>query len=335
MGDVSLEEVLALNEELAALDAAGFPVDLGDSGQSTAEKLAAINASLILRTSLGQSVNQALADDDQLPTVYRYAVLTGLESQQMALALDGVSRQPFAWVDLRQTVGRAFLQPLILLALAYCGFIFLCLWYSPALEAVYAQVQEQPNLGLRILMFFREWLPVWGPVLPVLIGVGIYLCTSRGRAQRPRLAGSQGYLQTVANAIFAEQLASLLAAGVPFADSVRTAGNASGDSAIMRASEVVATHKRDEPLRAAEAEQLVAFLPRLRWALTGDLAGEPLPELLQLIAAMYRQKGERQSAAWRTALPTVVGALVGGVILLLFCLSMFGPYIGLLRDLAF
>jgi type II secretory pathway component PulF len=334
MSNVSLKEVIALNEELAALDAAGIPIALGDPTRSTEETLAKINSSLARRTSLGQPLDAAFIEETDLPVIYRYAVLTSLEANQPALALDGVSRQPAAWSDLRHTLGRALLQPLILLVLAYLGFIFLCLWFAPTLEGVYMQVQQLPNVGVALLMRSREWMPVWVPLVPVLIVAGVLLWNARGRVARPKLLGSQKYLRTVTNAIFAEQVASLLASGVPFAESVRTAAQASGSSNMIAGCEVVATHERGAPLPAADTQKLSVFPPLLRWALTQDLGEEPLPDMLRFIGETYRLSAERQAATWQVALPTFVGAFLGGLILLLFSLSMFGPYIGLLRDLA-
>jgi type II secretory pathway component PulF len=307
---------------------------LGDSDRPTSETLARINSSLALRSSLGQPIDAALTEDTQLPVIYRYAVLTGLEANQPSLVLDGVSRQPAAWSDLRRTLGRAFLQPLILLALAYCGFIFLCLWFSPALEGVYEQVQRLPNVGVAFLMTCREWMPVWVPLVPLVVAVGVYIWNSRNTAARPRLVGSQQYLRTVTSAIFAEQAASLLTAGVPFAESIRTAGKASGDAELIAASEVVAKHERGAPLSVADTPRLSVFPPLLRWVLTQDIGDQSMPDMLRFIGDTYRQSAERQSSMWQVALPTFLGAFLGGLILLLFCLSMFGPYIGLLRDLA-
>ena len=334
MTNVSLEEVLALNEELAALDKAGIPIELGDSDRSTEESLAKINSSLALRTSLGQPLDTALVEDTNLPAVYRYAMLTGLEANQPALALDGVSRQPVAWTSLHRTLGRALLQPTILLVLAYLGFIFLCLVFAPTLADIYDQVRQLPNVGVRILMACRRWMPVWVPLVPLLVVAGMLLWNARWKVSRPKLFGSRPYLRTVTNAVFAEQVASLLAAGVPFGESVRTAAKASGDRDLVAAAEIVATHERGQPLSAADTQTLAVFPPLLRWALTQDLGDEPLPDMLRFIGDTYRQSAERQAGIWQAALPTFVGAFVGGLILLVFSLSMFGPYIGLLYDLA-
>jgi type II secretory pathway component PulF len=334
MSSPSLEEVLALNEELAALDEAGIPIELGDSNRPTNESLAKINSSLALRTSLGQPVDTALVEDAELPMIYRYAMLTGLEANQPSLTLDGVSWQPAAWKDFHRTLGRALLQPLILVVLAYFGFIFLCLWFAPMLAEMYEQVQQEPNIGVRILMFCRRWMSVWVPLVPLLLAVGIFLWNSPRKVVRPHLLASRHYLRTVTNAVFAEQLASLLTSGVPFAESVRTAANASGDPDLMAAGAVVATHERGTPLPAAVAQKLAVFPPLLRWALTQDLGGESLPDMLRFIGETYRQSAERKASIWQVALPTFLGALIGGLILLAFSLSMFGPYIGLLYDLA-
>jgi type II secretory pathway component PulF len=336
MNDVSLEDVLALNEELSALAAAGVPLELGAGNASTAETLAKINASLALRTSLGQPVGAALAEDDKLPAVYQNALLTGLQTNQLSLALDGVSRQPIAWDDLRRTVGQALVQPLIVLALAYCGFIFLCLGFGPTLAGVYEQMREQPSWGVRLLALGREWMSVWVPLVPLLVILAIFLWRRRTHHERPWLPGSRHYFATITRATFAEQLASLLAANVPLPESLRLAGKSTADPALIAASErIAATRERNEPLAVADEQQLAALPPLLRWALTGDLGGESLPDMLRFIAETYRQSAQRQATVWHIALPTFVGAILGGAIVLFYSLSMFGPYIQLLRDLAY
>ncbi|MDZ4659204.1 MAG: type II secretion system F family protein [Bythopirellula sp.] len=336
MNDVSLEEVLALNEELAALSAAGVPIELGAGNVSTEETLANINASLALRTSLGQPVGAALAADDKLPTVYQNALLTGLQTNQLSLALDGVSRQPIAWDDLRRTVGQALVGPLIVLTLAYCGFIFLCLLFGPTLASVYEQMREPPSWGVRLLTFGREWMPVWVPLVPLLVLLAIFLWRRRVHHQRPWLPGSSRYFATITRATFAEQLASLLTANVPLPESLRLAGKSTNDPGLIAASERIASvRERNEPLTPADEQQLSVLPPLLRWALTGNLGGESLPDMLRFIAETYRQSAQRQATVWHLALPTFVGAIVGGAIVLVYGLSMFGPYIQMLRDLAY
>jgi type II secretory pathway component PulF len=336
MNDITLEEVFALNEELASLSAAGVPIELGATDLSTEEALTRINARLALRTSLGQPISAALTDDQELPPLYQHALLTGLESNQLSLALEGVSRQPAAWNDLRKTAAQALIQPLIVLALAYCGFIFLCLRFAPNLADIYEQIRMEANGGVRFLTICRAWMPVWVPLVPLLIIVAIIAWRRQSNLRRPWLPGSGRYFAAVTHAMFAEQLASLLEAHVPLPESLRLASQATGDRALIAACNTIgAAHERGEQLTAADNHNLTALPPLLRWALTGDLGGESLPQILHFAAETYRQSAERQAAMWHVALPTLVGAFLGGLIVLGYGLSVFGPYISLLRDLAF
>ncbi len=336
MHDVTLEQVMDLNEELASLSAAGVPIDLGDPQHSTEELLAQINAALALRTSLGQPIDAALTDDQNLPTVYRNAVLTGLQTNQWSLALDGMSRQPTAWDDLRSTTGQALVQPLIVLVLAYFGFIVLCLTFFPAIDGIYEQLRAQPNWGVRFLAFSRAWMPVWVPLVPLLIVAGIIFWHRREHRHRPWVPGSRRYFATVAYSTFAEQLSKLLAAGVSLPASLRLAGKASSDELLMRTSEVIAAaRERNEPWTAGAQAQVSALPPLLRWVLTSNLEGESLPELLRFTAETYRQSADRQSDVWHIALPTVLSALLGGAIVLGYGLSLFIPYLNLMVDLIY
>ena len=139
----------------------------------------------------------------------------------------------------------------------------------------------------------------------------------------------------ITRATFAEQLASLLTANVSLPESLRLASKSTDDPALIAASERIASaRERGEPLTSADKEQLTALPPLLRWALTSDLDGESLPDMLRFIAETYRQSAQRQASVWHIAFPTLVGASFGGAIVLAYGLSMFGPYIQMLRDLA-
>ena len=336
MHDVTLEQVMAFNEELASLSAAGVPINLGDPQHSTEESLAQINAALALRTSLGQRIDAALTDDQSLPTVYRNAVLTGMQTNQLSLALDGMSQQPTAWDDLRRTTAQALVQPLIVLMLAYFGFIVLCLTFFPAIDGIYEQLREQRNWGVKFLAISRAWMSVWVPLVPLLIVATIIFWRRREQSQQPWLPGSNRYFATVAYSTFAEQLSKLLAAGVPFAESLRLAGKASGNESLMLTSDTIAAaRERNEVLTAGDEMQLSTLPPLLGWVLTSNLEGESLPDLLRFTAETYRQSADRQSAVWHIALPTVLSALLGGAIVLGYGLSLFVPYLNLMVDLAY
>ena len=72
----------------------------------------------------------------------------------------------------------------------------------------------------------------------------------------------------------------------------------------------------------------------MHWALTGDLAGEPLPRVLRFVAESYRQKAERQQTIWRVVAPTICGVVIGAVLVLGYGLGLFLPVVQMLKDVA-
>jgi type II secretory pathway component PulF len=334
MSDITLDRVLALNKELVALSAAGMPLQLGAPSTSVENVLDRVNSSLALRTSRGQSLTDALEDNDELPSIYRHALQTGLRSDDLTVVLDGVSRQSTAQDDLRRAFGQSFVQPLVLFAIAFAGYMVLCLRFSPTLEGIYDQLRWEPNAGVALLRAARHWLPVWGPLVPILVLAAVLFWRRGSGTMRFWIPFARHYAATVAKANFAEQLASLLEKDVRREEALELAGGVTGDKALITAAVALASaHQRGERL-TADDPRLRRLPPLLRWALTGDLGDQSLPDILRFAAQTYRQSAERQAAVWRVALPALITALVGGAIVFAYALSMFGPLISLLRDLA-
>lgn len=334
MSEVALERVLAFNKELASLSAAGLRLDIGNRAEPINIVLDRANASLRLRTSLGQSVTDALADNPDLPLVYRHAMQAGLLTDSPAAVLDSISSQSAARDELRRTFSYSFVQPLVLLTLAYFGFLFLCLYFSPSLEGIYDQLRREPSTSVSMLRTARVWMPVWAPLAPVLV-VGAIFLWRRGRGKRRVWIPFAGrYAAALRHAAFADQLAILLEHGVPLVEGLRLASGVTGDPTLIETSEALArAAERDERL-SVDDPQLRSLPPLLRWALTGDLGDQPLPDILSFAADTYRQSAQRQAAIYRIALPTLIGALLGGAVVFAYALCVFGPYIRLLQDLS-
>jgi len=334
MSEVSQERVLAFNKELAALSAAGLRLDVGNLAEPIHEVLDRANASFALRTSLGQSATDALADDEQLPLVYRQAMQAGLLTDSLAAVLDSISSQSSARDELRRTVGFSFVQPLVLLTLAYFGFLFLCLNFSPSLEGIYDQMRREPSTSVSVLRAARLWLPVWGPLAPVLLSGAIFLWWRDRGKSRIWIPFAARYTAALRHAAFADQLAILLKHDVPLVDGLRLAGGVTGDPSLIEASAALALAAQSDERLSADDPKLRTLPPLLRWALTGDLDDQPLPEILSFAANTYLQSAQRQAAIYRIAAPTLIGALLGGAVVFVYSLCVFGPYIQLLRDLS-
>jgi general secretion pathway protein F len=314
MTNHSLQRIDGFNQDLIALAATGVPIDLGDlGGQSVADKLGLISSELRSRVQSGQTVEQAVNEASDLPASYRAAIRTWLRCDNPAIAFDALTAPAIAQQQLRRNLGQAMVYPLILLTLAYFGFIYACQVTSPRMEAIYSQLSLAPTPSLLFLNTSRQLLPVWGPLVPLLILLFAGWFYWRGTGWRwTWLPGSQKYYESIRNADFALHVSRLLNSGVSPEESLSLAlpmlGNQDGS---------------------------VARLPSLlRWALSEDLGGEPRASVLAMVANTYRKAAERQSTIWRVAVPTVCGVLLGGVLVFGYGLSLFYPLVSLLKDIS-
>ncbi len=336
MSKLTLDDVLALNEELAALADVGIPTNLGPRFTRAAlpRTLEHINRSLSLRSSLGQSLVTSVAENQELSPIYRSALETGLRSNCLSVTLDGISRQAAAESELRNTIGRSLISPMIVLALAYLGFIVLCLYYLPAIKGIYEQVGQPHGLPVRLMVLMREWLPYWATLLPILVFGSVIFWLRGWGGWRRLVPGSKRYSAAVRHANFAHQLTSLIENDTPLAESVPLAAAVTGDAGLIAASAALSDSYRRKEKLSADAEALRALPPLLRWALTSDLGDQSLPEILRSAENIYGHRAECRAALWRFVLPAMIGALLGGSIVLIYGLSVFGPFVRLLKDMA-
>src|SRR4051794_6188809 len=89
-----LDELMAFNDQLLALEEAGVPIDVGqeDSLGDLSTTLERINSSIARRVSRGESLEEALQADAAVPVWYRNLIVSGLRTDSMDLALRDFSR---------------------------------------------------------------------------------------------------------------------------------------------------------------------------------------------------------------------------------------------------
>src|SRR5262245_23349033 len=121
-GAISIEQLLALNEEIAALVRAGIPLDRGllEAGRDVRGRLGRIAASLGRRLKKGESLVEALESERQsIPPLYRAVVEAGTQAGRLPIALEGLARYVRGYGEARTAIGLALWYPLIVLSLAY------------------------------------------------------------------------------------------------------------------------------------------------------------------------------------------------------------------------
>ncbi len=351
-GAIGLEQLIALNDEMAALVRAGIPLErglaaLGGQLPGKPGKLAELLAS---RMSQGESLQQILAaEDHRFPPVWRAVVGAGLRSGNLASALESLSETARRVADLRRLVAAGLVYPLIVVVVAYLVFLFLILVPAPlALRAHidFTGASDPLLLGLtwlgRTAMFWAIPLPV---VVAVLVGAwwrrSAHAVWSRQEGRkRPRserwFGRTASIRQTLRNgrmATFAEIMALLANQRVPLDQALVLAAEASGDRRLAGASRETAERLQRGESLAHRDDLPAAFPPLLGWLLMTAAHQRDLSGALMRTAAVYRQRAAR-SAAWTAIyLPISVTLAVGGTATLACGLVAFLPFARMLYHL--
>jgi type II secretory pathway component PulF len=346
-GSITIDQLLALNEEIAALVRAGVPLERGlvVAGRDLRGKLGRIAVALSKRLSQGESLPEALEGEERsIPPLYRAVVEAGARSGRLPIALEGLAKYVRGYAEARAAIGLALWYPLLVLTLAYALFVAMAYLASEKI------VKQADILGLHATSPFH-WLawvggsvPYWWPVGPVLLFVLLIAWIRSGRAAQFQ-AGSWSWLwlfpwmrSILANyetANFAELLGLLLEHRVPYPSALVLAAESTGDTRLTRSARQLAEAiERGESTAAALAKtDHGTFLPMMRWVLaTGQDQGS-LVAALHNLADVYRKRAMYQADKLSVFLPTVLMIAIGASATLFYGLALFIPLTNLLREL--
>jgi type II secretory pathway component PulF len=346
-GSVDLAQLIALNDEIAALVRAGVPLERGlaAAGGDLPGRLGAVSSKLAERMGRGEGLAEAIAaEGDRFPPIYRSLVEAGMKSGRLASALEGLAGFARNYAEMRRVVGLALLYPAILALMASGLFLGLVVWIVPRVAMIFAELGLRLPGALAWLIWLKGWAWLWGPATPALVGVlALGWITSRKSASlQPGWSGGMlrwvpwmgGMLAAARAANFAEMLALLLDHGVPFGASLRLAARATGDAGLTRTTGRLAdADERGEPI----SRQMAADLPPLLgWLISsGGGGGERgQVEALRAVAASYRRRAVERASLIRVFLPTILLLVVGGTTVLVYGLSLFVPMTELLASLS-
>ena len=203
-GRVTIDHLIALNDEIVAMTRAGVPIEQGllDLGSDVPGRLGRIAKALGERMSRGEGLTEALAASGVgAPRVYRAVVEAGVRSGRLSVALEGLSSYARGYSEARRSIGLALWYPLVVLALAYALFLGLATTLMPRFvgrvhgDGLAAELRRstgstrpagRPGTGGQ---FFRSsWRSSWRPGS---IRVG---ASGRGGTGRPgSCSGSPGW----------------------------------------------------------------------------------------------------------------------------------------------
>ena len=341
---LTLDQLIALSDEIAALARAGVPLDRGLKALSAdmPGRLGSLAAEIGSRLEQGESLSHILAESQHpFPPAYRAVVEAGLRAGRLPAALEDVTRTARRISHLRMSLGTALLYPLVVLLLAWQLFMFttgrvlpvmvrLLAEFEPAVEAWYASAVRFAS--------FAPWL-AWGvPAALLLLAAWTWFRSGQvasGVELHPWLAwGAIGSLRRMQRAgrmaALAEMLSTLIANDVPLDDAVALAAASVGSPQLAKAGRELADRIRRGQIGGPPPR---GFPPLLAWTIACT-SREQLQKSLRRTAQIYREEFERRGQWIALYVPLIATALVGGAVVLIYALLSLGPWIVIMRRLA-
>lgn len=344
---VTLDQLIALNDEIASFGRAGVPLALGleQLGGSAAHGLTDLSGRLAHRLGNGQSLSEALdAEGGNLPRVYRAVIEAGMRAGRLPTALETVSQLSRVAQELRRRITLSLIYPCVVILAAYYLFWFFVGRVYPVALGLTLTPGREPSGWLGTLSSVHRAVEAAGNIPPLIVALLLawWLIASRYLSSRGGFAGAglgwlpgiRGALRRFHLATFSELSAVLLQHDVPQADALTLAAEATGDKAIIDdATRLIAAGGRGEPLWQAvsRAQSLPAFM---QWMIAaGDREGG-LAASLRQVAAIYQKRALIGADRFKLWFPIIVTLGVGGVVVAAYALTLIVPLTEMLKTLS-
>jgi general secretion pathway protein F len=367
---ITLDQLIALSEEIAALARAGMPLEPGLEalGRDMPGGVGRLAAVLAERSGRGQPLAALFGElGPQLPEACRAVVEAGLRAGRLGAAMESLSGMLRRMADLRRLLAVALVYPLIVLALAWGLFAFLTATLAPELLAMFQRVGAPGVALVEILVRCGHGAEFWGPLGPaaLLLLAGLWWqATRRASLAGGRAAYLVGWVPWLGRSLrwsraaaFTDILAVLLENRVPLDEALRLAGRSCGERGLAAAASEMAEGVR----RGGASPPGRGLPPLLIWLISGASLPSPsgrgtrddhashgarpggegvLPPVsdstllpaLRHAAEHYHRRARQQAELARVLLPASVSLGIG-VVVMCFAVAVFLPYVTILKAL--
>ncbi len=339
---VTLDELIALNDEMVALTRAGVPLDRGllEFGSDLPGRLGKIAAEFGRRLNAGESLSGIVSQtDNRFPAVYCAVLEAGLRSGRLSAALEAVSASLRRVAQLRRLVTASLIYPIILLAIAYFLFVWTLSSVVPSILLSYSEFDIDVGWLIISLVRLCQSVPYWWPWPPIVAVVLLLVSWFRGRTASFS-CGSLGrilpslrrLLQVGQNGAFVELLLLLIEHNVPLDETIVLAANACGNRKLKQAAAEFAEQiQRGEDLRQSVPAN---FPPFLGWLIKTIKQQPVLLGALRQQAESYRAQAQRLNNRVAVYLPIFLAVGIGVTAVAVLAVSVLGPWYTALFELA-
>ena len=309
MPEFQATRFIRFNEQLLAISKIGLPLNLEIPRDQLQQELGEQIAEAT-RIPKHCSVEQAALDLGLTPK-HQAAFNAYLGTDNPAVVFNSVVQSANAEKKIGTQISHAFLHPVIVLVVAYLGFVHFCFYLYPKLQAFYTATSLEQPPWMQCLTAIQNSLPVWGPLVPILLILacffGVRLLRGGNWAWIP---GAKQYAQMQNQSRLAEQAAVLVENGASANDAIGLLTGASIDNTKPSVHHSV-----------------------FDWVLDQHSDANSKPAVLRMFSRMYRDVADRNWLKCRNVFPTILGLLIGGLVALVYSVSLFVPMSGLLQDI--
>lgn len=361
----SLDDLILLNREIAALVKAGIPLELGLRGLSgsVGTRLGRLSERLSQRLASGQSLPQALSEEGPaVSPVYTAVMEAGLASGRLSEALDSLATSGQVIQETRRRVYLAMLYPLLCCLVGYGMFCLFLAVIAPQMINAAEMFRFPESWPIEMLKFLHQHRLYAILVVPTiafaLITVIAFLRSRFTRARRGmstvynvisavlsyipgvrRLMMSLDFINPFAFhrslnwAQFTELLAIQVEQNSSLPRAFSLAAESTDDALWQREANVVA-EKLTRGASLADALQSAKQMPPMvSWMICSGEKQGSLAMTLRRLAEMYRRRALLQALTLKTWVPVVMTICVTGGIGLAYSLLFFIPLRALLLGL--
>jgi general secretion pathway protein F len=337
---ISLADLIAFNEEVAALVRVGLPIEVGLGGTGQPKSIRRITKRFREELQRGASVRQALDNcGAEFPPSYLALVEAGLRSNRLTDTLVSAGELAKTLQGMQHQVRSALVYPLLVFAIAYSFFLLLLEELVPRITGLLSVSGATPRGFVTVLQFLSHNMLYWAPVLPAVM---LVLALVTGLVPIPLVRPSAAWIERVhllpwagriirdcQSAGFCQLLAILVDRQVPLPLSLELASASSGNRRLTdECHRIAADLRRGIPLN--ESLKTAVSLPAFtRWMLASGNDQGGLAAVMATLADIYRRRAESQRQLFSLTAPLILTVAIGGTAVAFYALLVFVP----MRDL--
>jgi general secretion pathway protein F len=336
---LSPEDLITLNEEIAAMARAGLPLDQGLSALASEMgrgKLRNVTQQLADDMRAGFSLPDALKrQEGRVPPYYAALLAAGIRSGKLGDVLGTLTVYARSIAEFRDIVVSAVIYPIVIAIIGFLMIVGVGVFVLPGYVTLFNDLKIELPLVTRILLFIgeRPLTFVITPAVSILLAIAAERWwlrrTPRGRAVWARFVYMLPIVGTLIRSsrlsAFTELLGILVNQAVPLPEALRLAAAASSDPLLNDgALQIERDLRQGMPL--GESLQRQQLVPKLVvWIIAfGERQGTLGPALLQL-AQTYRRQTELRASLLRTVLPPLLILVLALTFAAVFIFGLLAP----------